>query len=200
MSVLGHFLRWTLGLAGPETQTTPAERDVLAQLARGQRSLAEIGVWHGVTTCRLRSVMAPDGTLFAVDPFPPGRLGLSLQRIIAHREVNRVKNGRVRWLEMTGDSAALFLTTEAEGCQLAMDLVFIDGDHSYEGLRKDWVAWSALIRLGGLVALHDTRSTAARPLRDCGSVRFAQDCIRMDPRFVVVREVDSLTVVQRRLA
>jgi len=36
------------------------------------------------------------------------------------------------------------------------DFVFIDGDHSYEGVRGDWLAWSPLVRPGGLVAFHDT--------------------------------------------
>lgn len=37
-----------------------------------------------------------------------------------------------------------------------IDFVFIDGDHSYDGVRADWMAWSPLVRPGGLVAFHDT--------------------------------------------
>lgn len=36
------------------------------------------------------------------------------------------------------------------------DVAFIDGDHSYEGVRQDWLLWSPLVREGGLVAFHDT--------------------------------------------
>ena len=60
MRVLTHFLVWRLGLAAAQTQTTPAERDCLALHAAGKRRCVEIGVWHGVTTCRLRAAMAVD--------------------------------------------------------------------------------------------------------------------------------------------
>src|SRR5262249_1592469 len=67
MSALGLFVRWWLGLASPETQTTDAERDCIARYAGGCKAVAEIGVWHGVTTCRLLQAMDPAGTLWAVD-------------------------------------------------------------------------------------------------------------------------------------
>lgn len=35
------------------------------------------------------------------------------------------------------------------------DFVFIDGDHSYEGVRADWLTWSPLVGPGGIVAFHD---------------------------------------------
>ena len=76
--VVNHFARWFIGLAGPETQATIAERDCLCRHATACRRVVEIGVWHGVTTCRLRGQMAADGILYAVDPYPVGRLGVSL--------------------------------------------------------------------------------------------------------------------------
>lgn len=36
------------------------------------------------------------------------------------------------------------------------DFAFIDGDHTYEGVRTDWLLWSPLVRPGGIVAFHDT--------------------------------------------
>lgn len=33
---------------------------------------------------------------------------------------------------------------------------FIDGDHSYEGVRKDFEMYSPLVKKGGIIALHDT--------------------------------------------
>lgn len=38
MSVLIHFLKWQLGLAHAETQTTQAERERLAEHAAGKRA------------------------------------------------------------------------------------------------------------------------------------------------------------------
>lgn len=36
-----------------------------------------------------------------------------------------------------------------------IDFLFIDGDHSYTGVRKDFDTYSTLVRNGGLVAFHD---------------------------------------------
>jgi hypothetical protein len=36
-----------------------------------------------------------------------------------------------------------------------LDLLFVDGDHSYEGVKQDVVDYAPLVRPGGIVALHD---------------------------------------------
>jgi cephalosporin hydroxylase len=36
-----------------------------------------------------------------------------------------------------------------------VDLLFIDGDHSYEGVRRDFDLYSPLVGKGGMIALHD---------------------------------------------
>jgi cephalosporin hydroxylase len=38
----------------------------------------------------------------------------------------------------------------------ALDLLFLDGDHTYEGVHADFHTWSPLVRKGGVVAFHDT--------------------------------------------
>jgi Methyltransferase domain len=36
-----------------------------------------------------------------------------------------------------------------------LDVLYIDGDHTYEGAMADWVDYSPLVRRGGLVIFHD---------------------------------------------
>jgi predicted O-methyltransferase YrrM len=195
MKTIVHFLKYQLGVVQAETSVTTAEWDCIAAHASGRCCLVEVGVWHGVTTSRLRRVMASDGTLFAVDPYPVGRMGISMPRQIAVSEVRRVPNGRVRWVRKTGAAAASGLAVELAG---RIDFIFIDGDHSYEGLRSDWDGWSGLVAPGGSVALHDSRSSPARRIDDAGSVRFASEVINFDPRFETADTIDSLTVLRRR--
>lgn len=38
---------------------------------------------------------------------------------------------------------------------LYFDFLFIDGDHSYEGVKRDYEMYSRLVRKGGLIAFHD---------------------------------------------
>jgi predicted O-methyltransferase YrrM len=194
VSPLLHYLGWRVRLLPASTQTTRAERDALATHCAGRELVVEIGVWHGVTTKRLRAVMAESGELWAVDPYPVGRLGVSFQRLMAHTEVNTLEQGRVRWIEKTGVEAAKLWASEGRA---PLDFIFIDGDHSWEGISADWSAWSGLVKVGGLVALHDSRSTPARMIDDAGSVRFMQNVILKHPGFRVRAEVDSLTILER---
>ncbi len=36
-----------------------------------------------------------------------------------------------------------------------LDFLFIDGDHTYEGVKKDFEMYSPLVRKGGIIAFHD---------------------------------------------
>ena len=39
-----------------------------------------------------------------------------------------------------------------------IDFIFIDGDHSYEGVKKDYYNYISFLSEGGLIAFHDIRS------------------------------------------
>lgn len=190
-----HFLLWNVGLKKAETQTTEAERDCLARHARGKKHVVEIGTWHGVTTKRLLRAMDRQGVIWGVDPYPRGRLGFSVQQVIAWRETLFARKGRLEWVRKTGEEAARYHASRGEP---RVDLLFIDGDHSYDGIRGDWEGWRDRVAEGGIVALHDSRPTADRPIHEAGSVRYTQDVILKDPDFETVDTIDSLTVLRRR--
>ena len=54
-----------------------------------------------------------------------------------------------------------------------LDLLFIDGDHSYEGVRKDYELYTPLVRKGGLIVFHDI--VPCPPKRRCGVPQFWQE-------------------------
>jgi predicted O-methyltransferase YrrM len=138
--------------------------------------------------------MSQDGQIFAVDPFLPGRLGFSAHRRIAIKEVSKSSNGIVRWVRMTGEAAATWYRANS---QPPVDFVFIDADHTWEGLRADWTGWSPLVRVGGVIALHDSRSSPTRVIDDAGSLQYTSAVISKDARFVRIDEVDSVSVFRR---
>jgi predicted O-methyltransferase YrrM len=174
--------------------TTEGEVARLERHAAGRKRLAEIGVWEGVTTCRLRAVMARDAHLYAVDPFFKGRLGFSTQRAIATSEVARVGNGTVVWVRDTAVSAAR--NAPLIGHE-PFDFVLLDALHTYEGLRDEWESWSPLVAPGGVMAIHDSRASG-KNTADSGSVRYTNDVVLRDQRFEVIDTMDSLTVLRRR--
>jgi predicted O-methyltransferase YrrM len=188
LNSLQRLLLWRLGRVAISPWAGPGETDCLIDYARNKRRLAEIGVWEGGTTKMLRQAMAPDGVLFAIDPFPGGRAGLSYQRPIAHGEVSRIHNGTVVWLRTGGAQAAIDPRVTAAA---PFDFIFIDGDHTFEGLRADWEAWTP--HASGIVALHDALGDPEQ-----GSVRFVRERVLTDPRFAVLKTVGCLIVLERR--
>src|SRR5487761_2321866 len=95
-----HLFRYIFGLEPANSQTTEAERLALARHAKGRRRVAEIGVYEGLTSALLLRAMAGDGTLYAIDPFFAGRLGICWSKIIARRETARVKpSGKIIFVE-----------------------------------------------------------------------------------------------------
>jgi cephalosporin hydroxylase len=65
---------------------------------------------------------------------------------------------RVAFLSIDVDShdpCTAKAVTEALDGEL-FDFAFIDGDHTYDGVRADWLAYSPMVRPGGTVAFHDT--------------------------------------------
>ena len=164
---LPHLLLWAIGLRAAETQTTPAERAALARYAQGRSPIVEIGVWHGVTTACCAKRCAAAACSGRSIRFRPASWDSACRSRSRTPKANRVRNGTIRWVRTTGQAAAAQYERE-QSEQVA--LIFIDGDHSYEGLTGDWFAWKPLIAPGGLVCLHDSRSTPERNIDDAGSV------------------------------
>ena len=46
-----------------------------------------------------------------------------------------------------------------DGLKGSVDLLFLDGDHSYDGVRADFENYAPLVKPGGLIAFHDVEST-----------------------------------------
>lgn len=188
-------MKWLFGLAPAEVWTTSAERECLVRHASGRRRVVEIGVWHGGTSKSLRAAIAPSGVFYAVDPYPPGHLGISIPRVVGRAEVARVRNGEVVWVRQTGVAAAA-----SDGIRAAapFDFVFIDNAQTRETLEVEWTAWAPLIAPGGIIAIHDSVRASTETGETQTSVGYARESVFTDARFEVLETVDSLSVLRRR--
>jgi predicted O-methyltransferase YrrM len=122
---------------------------------RKPRIMIEIGTFNGGTLFLFPRVIPENACIISID-FPDVRFGggyewwksvlfkgfvgktqrLTLIRADSHKSetlenVKRVLNGRV------------------------VDFMFIDGDHSYEGVKSDFEMYSPLVSKNGFIALHD---------------------------------------------
>lgn len=124
---------------------------------------AELGVWQGQTfkhlvkTCKNLNLVGVD--LYAPQPenngpekWVPGENGHSWDH-------NAYYNNVLEFCNQYPDRATIIkdYTTEAAK-QIedeSLDFVFIDADHSYEGVIRDVSAWAPKVRKGGYVMGHD---------------------------------------------
>ena len=79
------------------------------------------------------------------------------------------------------------------------DFIFLDGDHSIEGITRDWHDWSDRIEPFGIFALHDTSVPDYNPgVAELGTVKVFDEVILHDGRFEHIDRIDSLNIVRRR--
>lgn len=57
-----------------------------------------------------------------------------------------------------GDSYTIGLD-RFSGFNPLVDMVFVDGDHTYEGCKNDIIAWLPNIKRGGIIAIHDYKKS-----------------------------------------
>jgi predicted O-methyltransferase YrrM len=126
------------------------------------RRIAEIGTANGGTLFMLTQIAPSKATIVSVD-LPGGILGgaSSLTRHSYPRWRTRLYRGFAR-----ADQSVHVLRADSHEPSTVedvrrklpggkVDFLFIDGDHSYEGVRRDFERYLPLVADGGLVAFHD---------------------------------------------
>ena len=131
------------------------------------RALIEIGTALGGTLFLFSKVSSSDATIISID-LPGGEFGggypdwkTSLFRSFGW--------GCQRIHLICGDShdtSTVFKVKKIRGMR-KIDFLFIDGDHSYKGVKRDFEIYSPLVKNGGIVVFHDI---VPGPLEKVGGV------------------------------
>jgi predicted O-methyltransferase YrrM len=135
----------------------PSEIRALLEIVRAERcrSVLEIGTANGGSLFLFARAAAHDAHIISVD-LPAGEFGGGYPpwKIPVYRAFPR---GAQRLDLIRADSHAS--STIARVTSLLggrpLDFLFIDGDHSYDGVRRDFEAYAPLVRCGGLIGFHD---------------------------------------------
>lgn len=119
------------------------------------KNALEIGTANGGTLFLLCRLADPQARIMSVD-LPEGKFGggypawktkLYKKFALPEQELDLVR----------GDShlpeSFEMVKSHFDGAEL--DYLFIDGDHSYEGVKQDYEMYSPLVRKGGIIAFHD---------------------------------------------
>jgi cephalosporin hydroxylase len=110
--------------------------------------ILEIGTARGGTLFLFSNIAHEEATLISVD------LSQTIEKRILFRYIKKEKQ---KIYLIQGDSHSIETLRKIEGILKGrkVDFLFIDGDHSYEGVKKDFEMYSPLVRKGGIIAFHD---------------------------------------------
>lgn len=114
--------------------------EYIQSIAKGD--IFEIGVRQGFSTgCFLIGLEKNGGHLFSLD---------------IESEPGRLFPGHPQWTFIKGDSKD-FASISAQ-IPKVLDILMVDGDHSYEGVKSDLAWYAPLVRDGGKIIMHDVVS------------------------------------------
>lgn len=121
-----------------------AEHDAFLDLIRaeGVRSYLEIGLGWGGSLWRVGNVLPKGSRIVGLDRAPNLETRENIRRFLAE-----FSDGHL----IVGDSTDPATVEKAKALG-PFDCVFIDGDHSYAGVKADWENYGPL---GRIVAFHD---------------------------------------------
>jgi predicted O-methyltransferase YrrM len=144
----------------------------------------EIGRFNGGSTVLLASAVGPNGSLLSIDSAPQDDRAL---------EVFLKQANLFEGIELVVADAGAFEHDDQ------VDFVFIDGDHSYEGAKRDHNKWGSKVRPGGFIIHHDMGK--ARPLASQWEslATLKSEILDTQPEVLAVaREAGSMIIFRRR--
>jgi cephalosporin hydroxylase len=158
------YSSWVIAYDACYRQRAGQIRSEFARLLGKVRSISplvvlEIGVAGGGTLSAWSQVSAPGATFIGLDLNTETRssLGQSFPaETVEARVRSNLKLGQKAhfvWGDSHDPNTRSRVLEILDGRRI--DFLFIDGDHSYEGVRADFLNFSPMVRNGGLVAFHD---------------------------------------------
>jgi predicted O-methyltransferase YrrM len=160
----------------------------------------EIGSAQGKSACYVGAALRDNGfgKVYAIDPHTAtdwNDLGsIDTYNIIKNNIAKIGVDGYVEIVRETSEEAA-------GRWDRPIDLLFIDGDHSYEGVRRDWELFSGFLTEFGVTIFHDTLWDIApdpkwyRP--DMGVPRFVEELRREGYPVMTINQDFGVSLVQR---
>jgi predicted O-methyltransferase YrrM len=115
----------------------------------------EVGTARGGTLYLWTQAATAEATIVSVD-LPQGDFGgaYPVQKVPFYQSFAR-SGQRLHLLRKDSHDARTVAEVRELFGKVQIDFAFIDGDHTYEGVKADFLDYGPLVRPGGLIAFHD---------------------------------------------
>ena len=123
------------------------------------KRIFEFGTYKGVSTTQLALNLPHDGMVFTLDlPEDHPAYSLAIPKVAEQQIATEKGKGMLIPHDLRGK--VTFLRADSAKFDTApylesMDLIFVDGAHSYEYVKNDTVKGLEMLRPGGIIAWHD---------------------------------------------
>ncbi len=119
------------------------------------KRVLEIGTARGGTLYLWAQAATDDATLVSVD-LPGGDFGGAYAACRSELYKAFARSGQsIHLLREDSHQKATLDKVQASFGQEPIDFAFIDGDHTYDGVKSDFYDYGPLVRPGGIIAFHD---------------------------------------------
>ncbi len=197
--IFPHSWRWISVSKRIGGWLTDREANALFELARfhtpGRDAVVvELGAWQGKSSVLLGAGLCgkSNARLFSIDPFERAhRAHCSDPLPRPNLEETFRRNIRRCGVADIVTTLRGYSHEVVKSWKLPIDLLFIDANHEYECVYRDFHLWSPFLRNGGIIALHDVSPNFPGP------ARVKQDEMQ-SPDFEALEQVDSLAWAVRR--
>jgi len=161
-------------------------------------SCVEIGSAQGWSACHIGLALRENvrGKLYAIDPHHPTSWNdTDAVDTLPILRQNLRRCGIERYVEIVRSTSE----EAARNWTAPIDFLFIDGDHSYEGVKRDWTLFSPHLTRFGVTVFHDATWELHGPNRpDMGVPRFLEDLRAAGYPLITLDRDYGLTLVQGR--
>lgn len=123
----------------------------------------EIGTANGGTLFLLCRITSPDGQIISVDlPCGPFGGGYAKWKTPLYKEFASEKQKLSLLRENSHEKSTLQKIEKILNGE-KLDFLFIDGDHTYEGVKRDFNLYKNLVKKGGFIGFHDIAKHTLHP-------------------------------------
>jgi len=127
-----------------------------AVLLSSGSTIVNIGAGAGTSGLMFAEVTGTSGFVYTVDIQEESNPHGCLQgERVVFEKAGLMHLKDKHWFQIHGDSKLVGKAWKGPG----IDLLFIDGDHSYAGCAGDILSWYDNVKVGGIIAIHDYEET-----------------------------------------